>query len=469
MNHIKIHFHFLLLLICLLSFLTPHPSSADELPPDREVSILKSALTDNPDDGASWIRLGNLQRIMGYSHDARESFTRASEAIKKLSKEEKRELAGAYYTARAWLEYDATDWQAALDHAKMAVKYGSNHESRLVQGLAMAATPFSEEKIYAELNFLRPISSPGPANRRRNYYWIRLVWEYHQREVMELFYWSHEGLWEPAYHWAEMSCRRDYGYVFESYDEWAQAKIFYQFSVDRSAVSKGSWAVRHERLTPLQSTSDPPMPFWTNADGGYVTGSLMAYTKYACEQLLQAGAPEERDKWAIHTGDGASRSLAVYINQPWPWLWRSLAWQVQGDLKRAERDLAQAKAEFEESGIEAPLFTYAKGHELIMKEKYGDALPWLEKAAQECPNASCWTDLGLARVMSYDRDGALSAYTKALALSPDLAVALHNRGMLHLQQGRPDMALTDLTRAAEIAPQDQQIITDLQRAKLANK
>ena len=66
---------------------------------------------------------------MGYSHDSRESFKRAFEAIHKLPKDEKRDLGGAYCTARAWLEYDATDWPAGLEFGQKAVKYGPSHES----------------------------------------------------------------------------------------------------------------------------------------------------------------------------------------------------------------------------------------------------------------------------------------------------------------------------------------------------
>ncbi|MEN8005763.1 MAG: tetratricopeptide repeat protein [Candidatus Krumholzibacteriota bacterium] len=98
---------------------------------------------------------------------------------------------------------------------------------------------------------------------------------------------------------------------------------------------------------------------------------------------------------------------------------------------------------------------------------------FLPSPPKVCGNLSgcgaCWADLGLARIMSQDKEGALIAFDKAVVLSPDSAVALHNRGMLHLQEGRTKAALDDLARAAEIAPQDQQIVTDFQRAKLANK
>lgn len=212
------------------------------------------------------------------------------------------------------------------------------------------------------------------------------------------------------------------------------------------------------------------MPFWTNSDDGYVTGSLMAYTDFAWERMIHASHHDERHRWAVHVADGASRCLGVYTNEPWPWLWRAMAWQVMDEQPRAVSDLQQAEAEFAVIGRDEPALTYAKGHELILKENYGGAIPRLEQAVKEMPDlAICWADLGVARVMSHDREGALEAFNRALELAPDLAVALHNRGLMLLQDGRTEEALVDLTRAVEIAPEDEQIVLDLQRAQLVKE
>ena len=453
-----------------LLILVPFSTLADDLPPDREAAALKSTLAANPEDAAGWIRLGDLQRIMGYTHDARESLARAAEAIMKLPKEEKREIAGAYYTSRAWLEYDATDWEAAVKFGGQAIKFDNNHETRLVTMLALSGAPNAGGDDNPSMTSLFPIDDTGPSNRRRNYYWIILMRHHMRRLEWSEIEFSHTGGFAPKYHWAELYCRRDHGFAFESKGLWKRAGQFYEFSVERSEVGLGNWATRHRCLTPLQSQTDPPMPFWTNADDGYVTGSLMAYTYYACEQMLHSGHHGDRNRWAHHVADGASRCLAVYPTQPWPWLWRAIAWQVLDEQPRAIADLQQAAAEFDAIDQDDPTYAYAKGHELILKENYGSALPWLEKAVNESPDlVVCWTDLGVARVMSRDREGALAAFDRSLELTPDWAAALHNRGLMHLQDGRFEAALTDLTRAAEMAPDDQQVVTDLQRAQVAAK
>jgi hypothetical protein len=87
--------------------------------------------------------------------------------------------------------------------------------------------------------------------------------------------------------WGELLCRRDYGYVFESNGRWTYAKQFYEISFCRSELNQGSWTRKHERLTPRQGITGEPMPFWTNADDGYVTGSLVDYA--LGRELIVAG------------------------------------------------------------------------------------------------------------------------------------------------------------------------------------
>jgi tetratricopeptide (TPR) repeat protein len=456
-------------------FLFSLPALADDLPPDKEAAELQAHLANESGDALGWIRLADLQRLMGYGHQARASFAEAAAIIKKLPKEKKLEMAGPYYTAKAWLEYDTTNWDDALFNARKAYKLDPCSETKLVSILSRYAAQ-GEGKIgdpvKGEEGDPRPAmfdrNDPGPTNGFRNFYWTVLMFRHYHRVAWEESSFAHSGGYFPNYTWKELFCRRDYGYAFESNGFWAAAEEFYVFSAERSPVSRGNWAQAHERTTPLQGVTDIPMPVWTNADGGYVTGSLMAYTEWASEQMLSSENQESRLRWATQAGDGASRCLAVYPNQPWPWLWRALAWQVQGEAKRAASDLSQAKAEFEAGDKTDSLINYARGHELIMGEKYSAAVPWLEKAVLELPDlAACWSDLGLARVMTQDREGALAAFDRSLELAPDWAVALHNRGVLHLQDGRNEAALEDLTRAAELAPEDPQVVTDLQRALAA--
>ena len=196
------------------------------------------------------------------------------------------------------------------------------------------------------------------------------MFRHYCRVAWEDFDFAHSGGYTPNYTWKELFCRRDYGYAFESKGHWPAAGEFYQFSVERSPVGVGSWARAHERLTPLQGTTDPPMPFWTNADGGYVTGSLMAYTGWATEQMLNAPSQESRRRLG-HDVRRRGLALSGRVSQS------ALALVVEGaglaGPGRRQKGILRFKpgsAEFEAVGKTDPLMNFAKGHELIMKEKY---------------------------------------------------------------------------------------------------
>ena len=438
-------------------------SLAAPQPPDVEAATLAEALAANPDDAAGWIRLADLQRIMGYDRLARESFQEAARAIKTLPKDEQRAMAAPYYTSRAWLEYSATDWAATLDCAELAVTFDGGIEAKLLRALARAVQPRLD--MEGANHFLREEHGTGLKNGARNWGWLSLTYAHYHREP-----WSPVAILNidgarPGANWGEQLCRRDYGAIFEEAGYIDRAAEFYTMGADRSEIALGTWATRREGRSTLARATDPLLPFWTNPDGGYVEGSLPAYTAFACDQVLAAGPPQDRDRWAENLGDGAARCLAIHQSHPWPWLWRAIAWQVKGQKTRADADLGQAVAEYEKAGVTEPLLDYALGRRHLEAERYAAALPLLQGAVDGRPDlAAPWSDLGLARAMTGDREGALAAFDRALAITPTSATALHNRGMLHLRDKRFAEALADLAQAAEVAPGDPQVIADLQLA-----
>lgn len=443
----------------------------EELTHEQMVAQFQAAVAENPDDAASWIQLGDAQWFMGYNQAARQSLDRARVALMKLPREERRKLAGAYYTAYAWLEYNSADWQASLDNALKAVKYDPNRQSRLVRALATA--PFRELELRPVFTYLLPARDPGPDNRMRNLWWIEMMAK-HQRGFHQWEYdFGQRYLeFEVRYFWREMLCRRDLGYTHDDHEHWPEARAAYELSASRSEVGTADWAVRHVGLDPRQSAGAEPMPFWVNRDGGYVTGSLLAYTAYACRRMLESPEQDQRLQWAHNTAAAASRCIPVYILRPlpWPWLWRAAADQILQDKPQEKSDRSIAESQLKEVGVTDPLLWYVKGHALLLDQNYAGAISWLDKATAAQPDlAISWAELGVARVMSGDRTGALADFNRSLSISPRWTASLHNRGVLFLQDGRIDEAVTDLRQAAELAPANQQILTDLQRALNARR
>jgi len=449
-------------------------SNAGEVPPDVEAARLEASLAVDPVDVAGWIRLGDLQRFMGYRTGAARSLDRARDLVDALPEEEARTFAGTYYLARAWLAYERCDWERARDLAEKAVRHDPRTETWLIRGLATASIHYprgvfgkvAPPELKRVAKPLRTSFLQGWVNGTRNGLWFSMV-RMHSSRYLDKYTRERTiaGYRKPPYFWGEMECRRDWGAYFEDKAMWEQARQMYLWSAERSPVSEGTWARRHERLTPRQDPADRPLPFWTNADGGYVTGSPLAYGDYACERLMAARTDADRRRWADNLAFGATRCLGVLANHPLPWLWRGFADLVRGNVLHAGHDIAQARAEFDARGMDPPLYAFVHGHEMVLKGRHLGAVQWLEKAAEGWPDdPTVWAELGTAYGQARRPAEALMAFDRALALEPGMVSALYNRGMIHLQTGRPAEAEADLIRAMEGDPGNLMIMTGIQRA-----
>jgi tetratricopeptide (TPR) repeat protein len=86
------------------------------------------------------------------------------------------------------------------------------------------------------------------------------------------------------------------------------------------------------------------------------------------------------------------------------------------------------------------------GKKLIEQGRYAEAVEKLKLSTSLIgTNAAAWNYLGLAYHNTKQVTNAALAYQRALALDHDLMEAHYNLGCLWLEQGRPDMAKTELT------------------------
>lgn len=77
-------------------------------------------------------------------------------------------------------------------------------------------------------------------------------------------------------------------------------------------------------------------------------------------------------------------------------------------------------------------------------------------AGEEAParDAAAYDELGAGYAATGEHEAALAALDSALALDPDYASALSNRGIVHLQLARWDAALADFDRVVELRPDE---------------
>ena len=143
----------------------------------------------------------------------------------------------------------------------------------------------------------------------------------------------------------------------------------------------------------------------------------------------------------------------------------TMAAHQRGALDDAERGYRDALA----LSPAHPLATHYLGVILMQRQRLGEALPLLERAARDVPNEPEFhNNLGLA-LAAADRPGeAVAAYRRTLALKPDHAIASNNLGLAWQAQNRLPEAIAAFRTALSHAPQFAQARWNLALALLAN-
>ena len=81
-----------------------------------------------------------------------------------------------------------------------------------------------------------------------------------------------------------------------------------------------------------------------------------------------------------------------------------------------------------------------------------DKIHWGPEARQKRREAAIHNNHGLAYQDEGDYDRAIEAFTKAIELNPNYAVAYNNRGLVYNNIGEFDRAIEDYTQAIQLKP-----------------
>lgn len=96
---------------------------------------------------------------------------------------------------------------------------------------------------------------------------------------------------------------------------------------------------------------------------------------------------------------------------------------------------------------------YAKAVELVKSEKYGKALPVLERLTKAEPgNADAWNLYGFAARKTGDLTTSETAYAKALSIEPQHKGALEYSGELYLMKSELPKAEAQLATLKTVCP-----------------
>jgi len=439
-------------------------SAGDFTDGPRRVEHLQRAVDLDPTHPMGWVDLAEVLRLMGYRTEATGALDSALFMVKRSSGQDKKMFALEYSLARAWLDYDQGDWADGKDRADRAIKLDGGLRAQLIAGLNRAGCEIKDKDMRESLRVFYPLDTN--TNRRRNFWWAYRTWRHLHNvpyEPPDVHGYKEDSFKVPE---QEVLRWRDKGLTEEANDVAGLAIRAYGNSAEYHPVREGGWMLQLKREVPGAKPGFPPMPIWVNPDNGYVTGSLLAYQGYCHDQMKTETDPDLRAGWAHKVVWAGNAAVHRYPYRPWTRLWRGEAFLELDLFKEAENDITYARSWFEEFSIEEPALNPVEGHVFLLGKNYIEALPVLEQAAVDFPeDADVWADLGLVRIRRKGRDPAREAFGRALELDPYLAVAWHNRGLLNLQDNRFNEALTDLEKAAELAPHDDRVTSDLARIR----
>ena len=137
----------------------------------------------------------------------------------------------------------------------------------------------------------------------------------------------------------------------------------------------------------------------------------------------------------------------------------------QKEIEELKKQLAQAKGEKEKKQVEAKITDeerlfeasqwFEKGYQHILNKEHDSAIEAYTKAIALDPNdALAYNNRGAAYANKGQYDRAIEDFNKAIALNPNLAQAYYNRGAAYADKGQYDRAIEDYNKAIALDPND---------------
>ncbi len=423
----------------------------------QRLRALRNAAGLAPDQAATWLQLAELQRLLGDQLGAHAALDAGSAAVSAAAPEQRARLRLRLALARAWLHRDRGEWSWALAWADSAAAISpAERETRLLQGLLLG----QRGELRRAYLMSRDLERKDP--HLSDWAWIRGAAALGQGNPADAFHWLSA---IPPDKLRRADYWNDLALACELLGNWAEARFFYQKAAGALPLRDAS-CIEQLSLPASGAPDAAALPVWLVFDRLFVAGSPQAYAREAAARFERAQG-EARAHW----GDEAVAALSACLRKGFDAAAvRALRGRVYAQMPAdglAEGDLSRAREEFAARGEVDAATSYWLGRLRLRAERHREAALLLREAiAADSTLAAAWNALGYALVMSGDLEEARAALDRTLALDPFEADAWYNRGLMHFNAGRWQEAASDLGKAAQLAPENEDIAAVLRRALL---
>ncbi len=428
------------------------------------IAALINATGLDPASAEAWYDLAFFTRIVGDGHRSLRCLKAAFSALEHRPLEPCTEFRQRLTLDYAWLCRDLGLYEESLAMAFEARELGADlQETQLVEGLALAGLGrFSAAcKVAQNLGEIRTRKRTlySTMNKRAAY---TMTSNFAERWIEAMAYLA-TGDYELAYHQIKganptrelpHACRywNDVGLIYELNDKpetasmyglaaaWLPYMLYYPLEGIRG-------------YPPLFSQTDIGLDYFRTHRSMYVAGSLFSYAGITALESELEKDPLRREQLARYALDAMDVCRRRMIRPT-----ESLALRGQFLFSRADYagalvSLRTAMVEMaQENQHDAQLYLLA-GLAGVNLERYQEATVFLERASHlEPERATTWNTLGVVRVKSGNRSGALAAFDRSIILEPESAATWYNRGLLYYRENDFEAAHRDLQMAIMLRP-----------------
>lgn len=250
----------------------------------------------------------------------------------------------------------------------------------------------------------------------------------------------------------------DFGHIFERCGRKEEARLCYGMAAVYRPYFVYYPMIGARGLARIHGQPGAGTPYFLSYRHFYIAGSLFSYAAN-CALAFETEREPRRKRML---GEAALRTLSACRRrgiQPASAL--ALRGRVQyfrGNQEQAAADLEQAYSELRDLEREDADVTLLTGILKFDQGNYRGSLPWFKRFVTLRPEQGIgWRALGLAHLFSDQAEGAFLALDRAVAVDSTAAAGWYNRGLLNLKEQRWAEARSDLARAWELWPQNQQI------------